>query len=98
MQPPGLRGAGQSAYRDWTDKSKPVARRGRKATGLGQPVSRVAEPGGSHMRAGSAFASSTRHIVGVALQAFLLAAIVAALTFATATVVGSAPGGAHSVF
>jgi hypothetical protein len=50
------------------------------------------------MRVGSAIASSTRHAVGVGFQALLVAAIVAALAFATATVVGSAPGGAHSVF
>jgi len=50
------------------------------------------------MRAGSAFASSTRHVVGVGFQALLVVAIVAALAFAAATVVGSAPGGAHSVF
>jgi hypothetical protein len=50
------------------------------------------------MRVGSAITSSTRHIVGVCIQALLIAAIVAALAFATATIVGKAPGGAHSVF
>ena len=49
------------------------------------------------MRAGSAIASSTRHVVGVGFQALLVAAIVAALAFAGSTVVGTAPGGAHSV-
>ena len=49
------------------------------------------------MRAGSAIASSTRHVVGVGLQALLVAAIVAALAFAGSTVVGTAPGGAHTV-
>ena len=49
------------------------------------------------MRAGAAIATSARHIVGVALQALLIAAIVAALAFASASVVGSAPGGAKSV-
>ena len=50
------------------------------------------------MRAGTAIASGTRHIVGVALQASLIVAIVAGLAFAGATVAGSAPGGAQSVF
>jgi hypothetical protein len=50
------------------------------------------------MRAASAIASSTRHLVGVTLQALLIAAIVAGIAFAGATVVGKAPGGAHSVF
>ncbi len=50
------------------------------------------------MRAGAAIASSARHAVGVALQALLIASIVAALGFAAATVAGSAPGGAKSVF
>ncbi len=50
------------------------------------------------MRVGAAIASSARHAVGVALQALLIAAIVAALGFAAATVAGSAPGGAKSVF
>lgn len=50
------------------------------------------------MRAGTAIASGTRHIFGVALQASLIAAIVAGLAFAAATVAGSAPGGAQSVF
>ena len=49
------------------------------------------------MRAGTAIASSTRHVVGVGFQALLVAAIVAALAFAGSTVVGTAPGGAHSV-
>ena len=50
------------------------------------------------MRAGTAITSGMRHIVGVGLQAFLIAAIVAALAFAAATAAGSAPGGADSVF
>jgi len=50
------------------------------------------------MRAGSAIASSTRHILGVAVQALLVTAIVVALVIAAATAAGSAPGGANSVF
>ncbi len=50
------------------------------------------------MRAGTAIASSIRHVVGVGLQALLIALIVAGLAFAVATVAGSAPGGADSVF
>jgi hypothetical protein len=50
------------------------------------------------MRAGTAIASSARHIIGVGLQALLIAAIVAGLAFAAATASGSAPGGANSVF
>jgi len=49
------------------------------------------------MRAGTAIASSMRHIIEMALQALLIASIVAGLAFAAATVVGSAPGGADSV-
>lgn len=49
------------------------------------------------MRAGSAISSSTRHVVGVAFQALLVASIVAGITFAGATVAGKAPGGAVSV-
>jgi hypothetical protein len=49
------------------------------------------------MRATSFLASSARHITGVALQALLIAAIVAALAFATASMAGGAPGGAKSV-
>jgi len=49
------------------------------------------------MRAGSAIAVSTRHVVGVGFQALLVAAIVAALAFAGSTVIGTAPGGAHAV-
>jgi hypothetical protein len=49
------------------------------------------------MRAYSAITSSTRHVVGVCLQALLVAAIVAALAFATATMLGKAPAGANSV-
>jgi len=49
------------------------------------------------MRAGSAIASGTRHIAGVAIQAFLVLAIVAALVFAAATAIGRAPNGADSV-
>lgn len=50
------------------------------------------------MRAGTAIASGARHIIGVSLQALLIAAIVVALAFAAAVVVGSAPGSADSVF
>ncbi|MBA3877351.1 MAG: hypothetical protein C0498_10500 [Anaerolinea sp.] len=50
------------------------------------------------MRIGSAIASSMRHIIGVGLQAFLIAAIVVALAFAAAVVVGSAPAGGDTVF
>jgi len=50
------------------------------------------------MRAGSAIASSGRHAAGIGLQALLIAAIVAALAFAAATLSGSAPGGVKSVF
>lgn len=49
------------------------------------------------MRAGNAIASSGRHVVGMALQAVLVVAIVAALVFAAATVTGNGPGGADSV-
>jgi hypothetical protein len=49
------------------------------------------------MRAISFMTSGTRHIVGVGLQALVIAAIVAALAFAAATMAGSAPGGAKSV-
>jgi len=50
------------------------------------------------MRAGSAVASSGRHLVGMVLQAILVIAIIAALTIAAATVYRSAPVGADSVF
>jgi hypothetical protein len=50
------------------------------------------------MRAVHALSSSTRHLIGVGLQALLIAAIVAALAFAAATLSGGAPGGAKSVF
>jgi hypothetical protein len=50
------------------------------------------------MRIVSAIGTSTRHIVGVGLQALLVVAIVAALAFAAAAAAGGAPGGAHSVF
>lgn len=49
------------------------------------------------MRAYSAITSSTRHVMGVGLQALLIAAIVAALAFAAATLAGGAPAGAKSV-
>ena len=49
------------------------------------------------MRAGTAIATTLRHTVGVGIQALLIAAIVAALAFAMATVSGGAPGGADSV-
>jgi len=49
------------------------------------------------MRAGTAIASGARHVIGVGLQALLIAAIVVALAFAAAVVVGSGPGGADSV-
>lgn len=49
------------------------------------------------MRIGSAIASGARHVIGVSLQAFLIAAIVVALAFAAAVVVGSAPSSADSV-
>jgi hypothetical protein len=50
------------------------------------------------MRAGSAIASSGRHIVGMVFQAILIVAIIAALSFAAATVYRGAPVGAGSVF
>ncbi len=50
------------------------------------------------MRAGTAIASGARHIIGVSLQALIIAAIVVALAFAAAVVVGSSPSGADSVF
>jgi hypothetical protein len=50
------------------------------------------------MRAGKAFASGASHIFGVGLQALVIAAIVVALAFAAAVVVGSSPAGADSVF
>ena len=50
------------------------------------------------MRAISFITSGTRHVVGVGLQALMIAAIVAALAFAAASVAGGAPGGAKSVF
>ena len=72
---------------------KPVVRRGRKATGLGQGQSAgLPNQGGSAMRAGSAVSTGTRHIVGVAAQAILVAAIVASLLFAASILVGRAPG------
>jgi hypothetical protein len=49
------------------------------------------------MRAMQAFSSSTRHVVGVGLQALVIAAIIAALTFATAVAVGGNPAGAGSL-
>ena len=49
------------------------------------------------MRAGSAIASGARHVTGMAVQALLLVAIVAALVFATAMTVGRGPAGADSV-
>ena len=49
------------------------------------------------MRAGTAIATTLRHTVGVGVQAVLIAAILAALALATATVSGAAPGGADSV-
>ena len=49
------------------------------------------------MRVGSALTSSTRHIVGVCVQALLIAAIVAALAFGIALANGH-PFGANSVF
>ena len=45
------------------------------------------------MRVGSIIAGSTRHLVSISLQALLMAAIVAGLAFAAATVAGSAPDG-----
>jgi hypothetical protein len=98
MTPPGFLEAGQSLQGNWTDNGKPVARRGRKATGLGSQSAGLPNQEVQAMRAGSAIASSTRHVVGVGFQALLVVAIVAALVFAAATVVGIAPGGAHSVF
>lgn len=50
------------------------------------------------MRAVSTIASGTRHVVGVGLQALLIVAIIAALTVATAFVVGGHPAGGTSVF
>jgi hypothetical protein len=50
------------------------------------------------MRVISTMASGTRHVAGVGLQALLIAAIVAALAFAAATLAGNAPAGAGSVF
>ena len=50
------------------------------------------------MRIGSAIASGARHIVGVSLQALLMAAIITALVFAAAAVSLSAPAGGDSVF
>ncbi|MBI2763215.1 MAG: hypothetical protein HYX54_05630 [Chloroflexi bacterium] len=50
------------------------------------------------MRIGSAIASGTRHVIGVGFQALLIVAIIAALAFAAAAVVGTAPAGADSVF
>lgn len=50
------------------------------------------------MRIGSAVASGTRHIVGVGLQALLIAAIITALAFAAAAATRSAPAGGDSVF
>ena len=50
------------------------------------------------MRIGSAIASGVRHIVGVSLQALLIAAIITALVFAAAAVSLSAPAGGDSVF
>ena len=49
------------------------------------------------MRATSTMASGTRHVIGVGFQALLIAAIVAALAFAAATLAGNAPAGAGSV-
>jgi len=46
------------------------------------------------MRAGSAIASSGRHVAGMALQALLIVAIVAALVFAAAIVTLGNPAGA----
>ena len=50
------------------------------------------------MRIGSAIASGARHVVGVSLQALLMAAIITALVFAAAAVSLSAPAGGDSVF
>jgi hypothetical protein len=49
------------------------------------------------MRATSFIASGARHVTGVALQALVIAAIIAALAFAAAMTAGRAPGGANSV-
>jgi hypothetical protein len=50
------------------------------------------------MRAGSVIGSGFRHVTGVVVQAILIAAIVAALAFAVATVSGNGPGGAKGAF
>jgi hypothetical protein len=50
------------------------------------------------MRAASFIALGARHFTGVALQALLIAAIVAALAFAVASVTGSGPAGANGTF
>lgn len=49
------------------------------------------------MRIGSAIASTVRHVVGVSLQALLVASIITALVFATAAVSLSAPAGGDPV-
>jgi len=50
------------------------------------------------MRVGSAIGAVARHTLGVAAQAFLIVAIVAALVIAAATAIGTGPAGADSVF
>jgi hypothetical protein len=50
------------------------------------------------MRSTSALDSGVRHVVGVGLQTLLIAAIVAALAIAAATVTHSTPSGAGSAF
>ena len=49
------------------------------------------------MRAGTAFSAGAQDLVGVGLQALLVTMTVVALALATASVVGSAPAGAHTV-
>jgi hypothetical protein len=77
-----------SSFRgDWIDKSKPVARRGRKATGLAPP----SRPGCRTqevlaMRAVPSIASGTRHVVSVGLQAILIAAILGLAALAASAV------------
>jgi hypothetical protein len=50
------------------------------------------------MRIGSAIASGARHMIGVSLQALIIAAIVVTLAFAAAAAAGTAPAGADSAF
>ena len=50
------------------------------------------------MPVGSAIGFAARHTVGMLAQALLVLAIVAALVFAAAEVIGTGPAGANSVF